>query len=205
MTTIAMAYLSLMLPLVALGAQPPGGVDTLSPHTLRAGPALASDIVWGGTVAGSLAVGAYGGAQRGDWRAMGATAGTLVVTAGLTELTKVLTDRRRPYTWDPSHPAAGVSDYCAGTRPVNPDDCKSFFSGHTALTAAASFSSVRTLQLEGGLPTARDRNVAYGSAALLTLTAASLRVIAGKHYVTDVSVGALLGTGIGLLGPRLVY
>jgi membrane-associated phospholipid phosphatase len=186
-------------------AGPPGGVDSLSPLALKTTPALASDVVLGGTMLGSVGAGAFAGLRQGDWRQLGSTAGVLLVTGGLTELTKRQVDRRRPYTWDPSYAAAGAADYCAGTAPVKPDACKSFYSGHTAMTAASSFSAVRSMHLSGSLESAQDRTVAYTSAALLTVIAGSLRVVAGKHYVSDVAVGALVGTTLGVFGPTLVY
>jgi membrane-associated phospholipid phosphatase len=186
-------------------AGPPGGVDSLSPLALQTRPALVSDVVVSGTMLGSVGAGAYAGLQQGDWRQLGSTAGVLLFTAGVTKLTKRQADRRRPYTWDPSHAAAGAPDYCAGTAPVKLDDCKSFYSGHTALTAASSFSAVRSMHLSGRLESSQDLTVAYTSAALLTVIAGSLRVAAGKHYVSDVAVGALVGSILGVLGPSLVY
>lgn len=186
-------------------AGPPGGVDSLSPLVPKARPALVSHVVVGGTALGSVGVGAFAGLRQDDWRQLSSTTGVLLVTGGLTELTKRLADRRRPYTWDPSHPAAGAPDYCARTAPVKPDDCKSFYSGHTAMTAASSFSAVRSMQLGGHLGSSQDRTMAYTSAALLTVIAGSLRVAAGKHYVSDVAVGALVGSTLGVLGPTLVY
>jgi membrane-associated phospholipid phosphatase len=181
-------------------AEPPGGIDGISPYSVQAGPVLASDLVVGGVMLGSMSLGARSGLQTGDWRMLGSSTGVLVTTAGLTEITKRLVGRRRPYTWEPSHAAAGVSDYCRGTAPVQPEDCKSFYSGHTAMTAAASFSAVRSMHLRGELAPGRETAVAYGSAAALTLLVASLRVAGGKHYVSDVTVGALVGAGAGVLG-----
>lgn len=201
----SLALLAVSLSASPAWAGPPGGIDALSPHTVKSGPALASDIVFSSTVVGAIGLGLGAGMSHGDWGGLTATSGTLVVTAGLTEITKVLAGRRRPYTWDPTHAAAGVQDYCRGTAPVKSDDCKSFFSGHTAITAASSFSAVRSMQLSGRLSSKQDMALAYASASLLTVGAGSLRVAAGKHYVTDIAVGALVGVGLGLLGPSLTY
>jgi hypothetical protein len=69
-------------------AGPPGGVDSLSPLALQTRPALVSDVVVSGTMLGSVGAGAYAGLQQGDWRQLGSTAGVLLVTAGVTKLTK---------------------------------------------------------------------------------------------------------------------
>jgi membrane-associated phospholipid phosphatase len=61
------------------------------------------------------------------------------------------------------------------------------------------------MHLSGRLESSQDLTVAYTSAALLTVIAGSLRVAAGKHYVSDVAVGALVGSILGVLGPSLVY
>jgi membrane-associated phospholipid phosphatase len=187
-------------------AGPPGGLDKFSPLVLRKGPAVASDWV-GGVTVGSAVVGVGGGALvvERDWRPLAATTGAVAVTAGLTELTKVLTGRRRPYTWAPDHPGAQIQSYCRGSgAPAHPDDCKSFFSGHTALTAASSFSAVRAMERSGGVGAPRDRWVLYSTAATLTVMTGALRVAAGKHYITDVAVGAVVGAGIGILMPSVL-
>jgi len=86
-------------------------------------------------------------------------------------------------------------------RPHQLDDDLSFFSGHTALafayaTAGATVASRRHLRAApwiwaGGL----------GFAA----TTGYLRIAADKHYLSDVAVGALVGTGVGVLLPRLLH
>ena len=186
-------------------AGPPGGIDSWTPHQVKAGPSRVSDVLAIGAGVGAVGTGLVRGVESGEWVGLGASGGTLAVTLGLTEATKRLSNRRRPYTWDPEHPAVGVPGYCSSSAPLTPDDCKSFFSGHTALAAASSFSAVRDLQLRGGLTARRDLRLAYGTALVVTLSTATLRVMAGKHYVTDVAVGALVGTGLGVLGPTLAY
>jgi|GEM_PF-6694443 len=186
-------------------AGPPGGLDSLSPHAYRAQPARVSDWIGGGSLAGGMGIQVGHGLANDDWRGVGATSGALLLTGGLTELTKVLSSRRRPYTWDPSVSAYGVQGYCRESAPVRADDCKSFFSGHTALTAASVFSTVHSMQRRGQLSTPSARALAYSGAVLLTVSTASMRVLAGKHYVSDVAVGALVGGGIGMAIPGLFY
>ena len=186
-------------------AAPPGGIDGYAPLQRKPAPARASDVLVLGAVAGAMGLGLAHGRKAGEWGSLMAGAGTLAVTAGLTEVTKNLAGRRRPYTWDPGHSAAGLTGYCAGTPPNSPDDCKSFYSGHTAIAAASSFFAVRDLQLRGELKTAAAFRLAYGTAAVLTITTGTLRVLAGQHYISDVAVGAVVGTGLGLLGPMVVF
>lgn len=77
----------------------------------------------------------------------------------------------------------------------------SFFSGHTAGTFAAAlsvYSTFRRLHPDSNLP-----YLVLG----LGLSAASWvgvsRILAGDHFPTDVFVGALVGTGLGILVPAL--
>ena len=55
---------------------------------------------------------------------------TFVITAGITILTKELTKRKRPFVYNPETPAI---------KKLQKDATASFFSGHTSLSAAASF------------------------------------------------------------------
>ena len=77
----------------------------------------------------------------------------------------------------------------------------SFYSGHTstAFTAAVAGS---LLYAESG-PTRTGKLIVWGSDMLLAGATSNLRIRAGKHYYSDVLVGALVGTGIGVLVPVL--
>ncbi|MFC1610646.1 phosphatase PAP2 family protein [Myxococcota bacterium] len=102
--------------------------------------------------------------------------------------------RPRPYVYDHSTPA----------DERNADEASlSFFSGHTsmAFVMASAYSTIFAHRNPGSpavLP------VTIGAHALAAATAA-LRVGAGKHFWTDVIVGAAVGSAIGFLVPQLHY
>jgi len=103
---------------------------------------------------------------------------TLLVTAFLTQTTKFLVGRERPYAFYDSQPARGA------------DDNLSFFSGHTSLTV--SLATTTAVVLSDRYP---DQAVwAWTIPFALAATTAYLRMAADKHYFTDVLVG--LGTGL---------
>lgn len=82
---------------------------------------------------------------------------------------------------------------------------RSFYSGHSsAAFNAAGVTCVSHLQvpLYGSL--AADY-AACGVALLSATLVATLRVVADRHYATDVVVGALLGLTTGFLMPYLLY
>jgi membrane-associated phospholipid phosphatase len=191
--------IGLLLIAAAHADSKPIGIDAISPFSYRPVPAVASDVLLG-----SAGVAAFGVAVR-DWKmggsagALGGTTSSIVLTMAATEVTKRASDRRRPYTWDASRPQFRASGYCASGPPA--DDCKSFFSGHTSMLATSSFSAAEALRVSGELG---DRVwLPYAAAGTLTLGMGALRVAAGKHYISDVAVGAAIGTATGVLIPRL--
>lgn len=96
-------------------------------------------------------------------------------------------------------------------RLENPGRCgptgrlRSFYSGHSSFSFSAAGQVCVThahLPLYGS--DAADA-FACGGALLLASTIALLRVIADRHYITDVLVGALVGLGTGFLLPYLLH
>lgn len=77
----------------------------------------------------------------------------------------------------------------------------SFYSGHaSAAFAVAAFSASVYQDLRPGSP---GIPWVWGAGFAVAGSVAVLRVAAGKHYPTDVLVGALIGTGIGWGIPKL--
>lgn len=119
-------------------------------------------------------------------------------TLGAVSAAKALSGRKRPYVFNPS---LSVDERFHLAASDGNDVFFSFFSGHSAAAfAAASFTSTLFTDLHGRSVWS---NLVWGS----TLTAASMaaysRVKAGKHYPSDVLIGALVGSAIGHLIPRL--
>ncbi len=103
------------------------------------------------------------------------------------------TDRSRPFVRynDPSDDIIKAQQ--------DHDATMSFPSGHTAFAAAATFTVARMPDDVDAVPAW----VAYSGASVLTTTVGVLRVTAGKHYPTDVLIGALIGGTYGLGLPVL--
>lgn len=121
------------------------------------------------------------------------------LAAALTGVSKVLTSRERPYGRLCGTELNGASEDCT-------DDGRyaSFFSGHSSASfSAASVSCVQNqyLPLWGAHGRALPCLLGYGGAA----TIAGLRIVADRHYLSDVLVGAAVGTGVGLVVPWLHF
>jgi diacylglycerol diphosphate phosphatase/phosphatidate phosphatase len=124
-------------------------------------------------------------------------AGTLVATMLLTEVSKVAISRERPDYAD--RLKRGLDDDLLN------DGRKSFWSGHSSMSfASATFLSLQLADF------ALDDGRSLGTAALLwggatvLITSAGLvansRLDDGRHHLSDVLVGAVVGTFIGTLG-----
>lgn len=117
---------------------------------------------------------------------------TLSINMMVTNLVKFSVHRPRPYVYDSS---TSISDLTSS------DSRLSFFSGHTsmAFSMASAYSYLFTLRHSNSslvLPV-------WIGTHLLAAGTAFMRVEAGKHFWSDVMVGAAVGSGIGLLVPYL--
>lgn len=117
---------------------------------------------------------------------------TMLLTSGLTNLTKASFRRSRPYVfapdWDPD-------------RPLKSGDRASFLSGHTSLAAAGSFFFATVFS--DYYPESKLKRYVWGAAITIPALTGYLRVRAAKHFPTDVIAGYALGAGIGYLVPTL--
>ena len=117
---------------------------------------------------------AYGGA-------LGATAVTAL-------LVKVTVKRDRPYTHNRDPRVAAFARTARGND-------HSFFSGHTAMAFAAATSGglLQSVGRDGG-----GRYAGWALGGALAGATGVFRVRAGKHFPTDVLVGAAVGTAAGV-------
>jgi len=118
---------------------------------------------------------------------------TLTANLALNSLAKVLFARPRPYLYGPGARDPSIDD--------PPERYVSFYSGHSS-TAFASAVAGSYLFAEG----AEDegwRVAFWATEFTLAAATANLRIIAGKHYYSDVVVGALVGIGLGIGVPLL--
>lgn len=125
---------------------------------------------------------------------------TLIVTAGVTGMVSSIVSRERPY-----------ADTCGGELPKSDVECRdeyayryrSFFSGHTSMSfAGAALSCGHHARFELWGPPL-DLLSCVGAMGLATATGA-LRVLSDQHYVTDVVVGAAVGSALGFALPPLL-
>lgn len=113
-------------------------------------------------------------------------------TSGLTLLTKGLSQRLRPYMYN-----MAVSPL----EKISPDGRRSYFSGHVAMSAYTTFAGASLYsQLYPDRPA---KWIIWTAAAVLPAATAWSRVSSGKHFLTDVATGYVVGAGFGLLAVRL--
>jgi membrane-associated phospholipid phosphatase len=121
-----------------------------------------------------------------------------LVTAGVTYMTKAIVGRKRPYVFNPD---MSVDERFHIASSDGNEVFFSFFSGHAAAAfAAASFTSTLFMDIHG---TSVWSHVVWGSTLTFAALAGTSRVKAGVHYPSDVIVGAMVGSAIGHLVPRL--
>ena len=128
------------------------------------------------------------------------TAEVFAVTAAVQSIVKSLTSRERPF-----------GDVCGTERPASTRDCDSnhrylsFYSGHTAqafASAAVTCSHHMNLDLYGGGAT--ELVPCFAGLSLAAATGV-MRIMGDQHYLSDVGLGALVGTAIGFGLPWLLH
>ncbi len=117
---------------------------------------------------------------------------TMAVAGVATELTKVSVRRIRPYAYNPD-----VSLHDKMAR----DTRKSFFSGHTSISFAGAVFFAKVFG--DYYPESRWRPYVWAGSLTLSSVVAYARVSAGRHFPTDVIVGALVGGAVGYFIPEL--
>jgi membrane-associated phospholipid phosphatase len=88
-----------------------------------------------------------------------------------------------------------------GTERNSKDASGSFYSGHSS--AAFSIAVFSSCWYDRTHPGSRYSPWIWGGSLAVAATTASLRVIAGKHYPSDILVGALVGSLVGWAVPRM--
>ena len=117
---------------------------------------------------------------------------TSLVSFGITELTKVIAKRTRPFVYNKE-----VDSH----KKLERDSRKSFISGHTSHVAASTFFTAKALTDLN--PDSKYNSVYWATAATIPALTAYLRVKGGKHFPTDVLVGYAVGAMVGVLVPEL--
>lgn len=115
-----------------------------------------------------------------------------LLNAGVTNITKELVKRKRPFVYNPDVPVS---------YKLKRDASSSFFSGHTSMTATSSFLTASMLQSQVSNNEAKAM-IWIGGASIPAIVG-YLRWKGGKHYLTDILVGYAVGAAIGILIPKI--
>lgn len=116
----------------------------------------------------------------------------LIFQAGLNMVVKGLTQRIRPYVYDPDSPLE---------KKTSKDAQLSFYSGHTSTTAAMSFFTAKVFS--DYIPDGSTKTLIWAGAIIYPAVAGYLRVASASHFMTDVIVGYTVGALIGYYMPEL--
>jgi len=119
---------------------------------------------------------------------------TMATTATMYTLTAGLIDRSRPYVYDDS------GDTADSRRRKN-NGQRSFYAGHVAASASATFFAAKVYNDFN--PDSPGRVWMWAGAAAIPAGVAYLRIEAGQHFLTDVTLGYVLGAATGILVPEL--
>ncbi len=130
---------------------------------------------------------------RNDFGTVGTIAfETYLINGMLTNLTKELVRRKRPYLYNSNAPLH---------KKQEADATSSFFSGHTSVSASATFMLAKIYS--DYHPNSKYKPLVWTTAALIPAITAFLRIKGGKHFPSDVIVGYIAGASVGVLIPVL--
>ncbi|MES2731596.1 MAG: phosphatase PAP2 family protein [Bacteroidota bacterium] len=111
---------------------------------------------------------------------------------GLTSLTKSITQRVRPFTYNPAVPL---------DEKLSKNANESFFSGHVSTTAAMSFFMASTFSQY--YPESRLKPLVWTYAIVWPAATGYLRYRAGAHFLSDIVVGYVVGAATGIIVPKI--
>ena len=116
----------------------------------------------------------------------------VLVNMALNQLIKVAVQRPRPLIYELKEGDPELE---------KKDNYLSFYSQHTSVVFAAGMSYARTFALRH--PESPRRWLVYATVIAGGATVGTMRVLAGRHFPTDVVTGAVTGGAIGMLVPWL--
>jgi membrane-associated phospholipid phosphatase len=127
------------------------------------------------------------------WRAMAIVEESAIVSTALAQGLKFAVARKRPFVRYGSGETSGSYD-------VNDADSRfSFPSGHVTFVTSLGVALATTATLEES----EAAPWLWVAAALGSVTTGALRMMAEKHYFTDVAAGAAIGAACGVVIPLL--
>jgi len=116
----------------------------------------------------------------------------LLLNTAATNLTKVLAKRIRPFVYNPEAPLH---------LKLKKNARYSFFSGHTSNVTTMYFLTATMFQ--DFYPNSNFTKVVWPTAVIIPAVTGYLRVRAGKHFLSDVVTGYIVGAIFGILVPQL--
>ncbi|QIE58568.1 phosphatase PAP2 family protein [Rasiella rasia] len=119
---------------------------------------------------------------------------SMATTAAMYTITAGVVNRSRPYVYDDS------GDTNLDRRRSN-NGQRSFYSGHVATTATATFFTAKVYSDFN--PDSPAKIWVWTGAAVVPAAVGYFRIEAGQHFLTDVALGYALGAGVGILVPEL--
>ncbi|MCB2407912.1 phosphatase PAP2 family protein [Hymenobacter lucidus] len=154
---------------------------------------LAGDLMCYGSLAAAPGLLALNPNARGRYgQVLGLYLETMATTAAVFTMTVGTVHRLRPFTYGPGGSPSERSSKIA---------TNSFFAGHTAHTATATFFAAKVFHDFN--PDSRAEPFVWGAAAVLPAAVAYSRMKAGKHFLSDNLVGYALGATVGVVVPQL--
>lgn len=117
-----------------------------------------------------------------------------VVAEDVTQLTKLLVGRERPFVHALPLEEKPLTPFPSGNN-------VSFFSGHASEAFALAAASGTISEMRGY----RWAAVTWSVGGAIATTTAYLRIAADRHWLTDVLVGAVVGAGIGFAMPYVFH
>ena len=164
--------------------------DRQAAFNWNATAARTSDILLFAGIGGALTMALIDRPTPGMGAPLAIMGESALLTIGLTDMVKDLAHRPRPYAYNPDVPDDVRMNSVAYT---------SFWSGHTATTAAFTFACAQLVQQSNAGKTAKT--ITWTAAIAWPMVVGFYRVKAGKHFPTDVIAGYVVGAGIGLAVP----
>lgn len=120
------------------------------------------------------------------------TGQSVLVNVAINQVVKIAVQRPRPFVYGRPEGDPVVDDN---------DNYLSFYSQHTSVVFSAGISYARTFALRH--PDSPRRWLVYTAAAGGGAAIGAMRILSGRHFPSDVLVGAASGTAMGILIPWL--
>ncbi len=152
-----------------------------------------SYILFDGSYAIPVAMALINGRERAKFgQVMVMYVETMAITGALYTVTAGLVYRSRPFVYGDKAPLEKRLDK-GGQR--------SFYGGHVATTAAATFFTAKVFQDFN--PGSKVTPYLYAGAGILTASMGYMRYKAGYHFLSDCVLSGIIGTATGILIPEI--